>query len=415
MRAEQPDISNPREHTQANEAESHLSSVFLPIGITADSVANGDRDNSGRKSASPVTAICTTESRPAQLETPSQAEGSRSFVQSLRQPSSSHSHHEDIPSHNGNLSHQVGLVSLSAGVDPKYVGPSSGYFFTQLLSSTSKDRSSKYMDDRTQTQVARQKKSRDLAVEAFKDIPIGLPATESVAQQISTSYFDSIHLQYPFLHQQSHERMIRQVFEDPARDEIATFQVTMVLSISALVLSRRSHVELPAAGWCAAAMRNFSSLQIENSVRGLQCLLLLIIYAMHSPSSNFNAWSMNYQCIAMVLDLGLQREPSNAVSLSLLQREMRTRIFWVVYSLDRKLSTMMGRPIGLRDEACDLRVRDHLLPQYICLKRLLMKLLVANEDKRRAPGSSEHSGRFSRPNKPHRLRHSSIQDRKDQL
>jgi hypothetical protein len=77
---------------------------------------------------------------------------------------------------------------------------------------------------------------------------------------------------------------------------------------------------------------------------------------MHSPSSHFNAWSINYQCIAMVIDLGLQREPSRAISLSLLQREMRTRIFWVVYSLDRKLSTMMGRPIGLRDEACDLRV-----------------------------------------------------------
>jgi hypothetical protein len=130
----------------------------------------------------------------------------------------------------------------------------------------------------------------------------------------------------------------------------------MVLSISALVLSRRSHVELPSAGWCAVAVKKFSSLHVENSLRGLQCLLLLMIYAMHSPSSHFNAWSINYQCIAMVIDLGLQREPSRVTSLSRLQREMRTRIFWVVYSLDRKLSTMMGRPIGLRDEACDLRV-----------------------------------------------------------
>ena len=254
-----------------------------------------------------------------------------------------------------NLSHQVGLVSLSAGVDPKYIGSSSGYFFTQLLSSTNAAHDSRPTDSTGHLQGARQKE-RDIAVAAFQNIPIGLPATETLTNQLSEAYFDTIHVQYPFLHKPSHERLIREAFKSDAQDGIATFQVTMVLSISALILSRRSHVELPSAGWCAAAVKKFSSLHVENSMRGLQCLLLLMIYAMHSPSSHFNAWSINYQCIAMVVDLGLQREPSRTTSLSLLQREMRTRIFWVVYSLDRKLSTMMGRPIGLRDEACDLRV-----------------------------------------------------------
>lgn len=31
------------------------------------------------------------------------------------------------------LAHEIGLVSLSAGTDPKYIGPSSGYFFAKLL------------------------------------------------------------------------------------------------------------------------------------------------------------------------------------------------------------------------------------------------------------------------------------------
>lgn len=263
------------------------------------------------------------------------------------------------PSPEQNLSHQVGLVSLSAGGDPKYIGSSGGYFFTQLLGSTNPGHESRPTASTGQSQSGRQQE-RDIAIKAFQNIPIGLPSTESLTKQLSEAYFDTIHLQYPFLHKPSHERLIREAFKPDAQDETATFQVTMVLSISALVLSRRSHVELPSAGWCAAAVKKFSSLHVESSMRGLQCLLLLMIYAMHSPSSHFNAWSINYQCIAMVIDLGLQREPSRAVSLSLLQREMRTRIFWVVYSLDRKLSTMMGRPIGLRDEACDLRVCVHL-------------------------------------------------------
>jgi hypothetical protein len=259
------------------------------------------------------------------------------------------------PSPEQNLSHQVGLVSLAAGVDPKYIGSSSGYFFTQMLRSTSTNHGSGLAGRERRSQDPRQRLERDIAVQAFKDIPIGLPATESLTKQLSETYFDTIHLQHPFLHKPSHERLIHEIFESDIQDEIAKFQVTMVLSISALVLSRRSHVELPSAGWCAAAVDKFSSLHVENSLRGLQCLLLLTIYAMHSPSSQFNAWSINYQCIAMVIDLGLQREPSRIASLSFLQKEMRTRVFWVVYSLDRKLSTMMGRPIGLRDEACDLR------------------------------------------------------------
>jgi len=262
---------------------------------------------------------------------------------------------QNPPSPDRNLSHQVGLVSLSAGVDPKYIGSSSGYFFTQMLGSTNAS------NDRVpaaQSQGIRQREERGIAVQAFQDIQIGLPATEALTKQLSEAYFDTIHLQYPFLHKPTHERLISETFKSNSQDEIATFQVTMVLSVSALILSRRSHVELPSAGWCAAAVKRFSSLHVGNSMRGLQCLLLLMIYAMHSPSSQFNAWSINYQCIAMVIDLGLQREPSRATSLSLLQREMRTRIFWVVYSLDRKLSTMMGRPIGLRDEACDLRVSN---------------------------------------------------------
>jgi hypothetical protein len=260
-----------------------------------------------------------------------------------------------IPSPEQSLSHQVGLVSLSAGGDPKYIGSSGGYFFTQLLGSTNASHDSRPTGGTRQLQDAR-RHDRGIAIKAFQNISIGLPSTESLTKQLSEAYFDTIHLQYPFLHRPTHERLIHETFNPDTQDEIAVFQVTMVLSISALVISRRSHVELPSAGWCAAAVKKFSSLHVENSMRGLQCLLLLMIYAMHSPSSHFNAWSINYQCIAMVVDLGLQREPSRVISLSLLQREMRTRIFWVVYSLDRKLSTMMGRPIGLRDEACDLRV-----------------------------------------------------------
>lgn len=194
-------------------------------------------------------------------------------------------------------------------------------------------------------------------MKAFQSTPCSLPTDKNSARELSDAYFRTIHLAYPFLHKPTHQRLIDHVYESPEPSHVARFQVTMVLSISATILSRRSRVDLPGAGWCAAALEHFAHLQVEGSVHGLQCLLLLLIYAMHSSSSRFNAWHINYQCLSMILDLGLQRDPPETASLSQFQREMRTRIFMSVYSLDRKLATMMGRPIGLRDEACDLRVR----------------------------------------------------------
>lgn len=256
----------------------------------------------------------------------------------------------------GSLSHEVGFVSLSTGTEPKYIGPSSGYFFTKLLSAPTQSYHVATEDSTTNRNSLWYQNDRLPTVQAFQEISVDLPATEHSVRQLSRAFFGSIHVQYPFLHQPSHDRHIMSVYQSSEPSSIALFQVTMVLSISALIRSRHCRVELPSAAWCATAMSRFADLNFENSTEGLQCLLLLLIYTMHNPSSNFNAWHLSYLCIAMVLDLGLQRNASHATTLSPFQKEMRKRIFWVVYSLDRRLSTMMGRPIGLRDEACDVRV-----------------------------------------------------------
>ncbi|KAL1592687.1 hypothetical protein SLS60_011103 [Paraconiothyrium brasiliense] len=73
-----------------------------------------------------------------------------------------------------------------------------------------------------------------------------------------------------------------------------------------------------------------------------------------------NVWYLNYHCIAAVLELGLQRNVTTSSGISLLDQEMRTRVFWTIFTLDRTIATMMGRPIGLRDEACELRLPQDL-------------------------------------------------------
>ncbi|GAW11632.1 hypothetical protein ANO14919_009790 [Xylariales sp. No.14919] len=255
-----------------------------------------------------------------------------------------------IPSNIG-LSHEVGLVSLGANRDPRYIGPSSGYVLCKLMLAAS-SRAGKMTRTVENSTLSVAPYLRELVVETQGPISI----TKGQAVDLCQTYFEIIHVQYPFLHYPTFLRSLEQFFEDRAPNHIAGFQIYMVLAISATIVSRLHKIPLSGERYYMTAMQYFEKIQMESSIQGLQCILLLLIFAMQSSTIRLDVWCLNYQCIASVLDLGLQRAVTTSSGISKLDQEMRTRIFWVVYTLDRTIATMMGRPIGLRDEACDLRI-----------------------------------------------------------
>ncbi|KAL4884231.1 fungal-specific transcription factor domain-containing protein [Aspergillus karnatakaensis] len=247
--------------------------------------------------------------------------------------------------------HEIGLVSLSPGGDPRYIGPSSGYFFAKriLISAGCRSTQPASMNNGTD--------STQLSLELL-NTPAPLPSQKQSAIDISSKYFRTIHLLYPFLHEQTHMEVIERVYASHTSDPLEAFQVYMVLAIASLNLSRQCKVHLPVEGYYASAIKHADYVCNHGSVTSLQCLLLLMVYALYNPSCNINIWNLNYQCLASVIDLGLQRDirASPGLCISVFDQEMRTRIFWVVYAFDRTVCTMMGRPIGIRDEACELRL-----------------------------------------------------------
>lgn len=247
------------------------------------------------------------------------------------------------------LSHEIGLVSLGTNQDPRYIGPSSGYFLARVM-----------LNSASRSSELSNRASRDLPfptqlVEAVQG-PLPLPPRE-MARQLCDAYFEMIHPQYPILHQPTFLNMIDQVYSQDAPDPIVRFQAYMVLAIGASILSGRLKARIPGESYCLSALQGFNDLNVENSLQGMQCLLLLLIFTIHNPYMRLNVWYLNYHCLASLLDMGLQRNISaRASGISLLEQEMRTRIFWVTLTMDRTIATMMGRPVGIRDEACELRV-----------------------------------------------------------
>ena len=263
--------------------------------------------------------------------------------------------------------HEIGLVSLNGFQDPRYIGPSSGYFLARMLLTTSSRNAcdEQIKNDKTLAELAFPSSPRALPgefMEAFQG-PLHAPP-ESQAVVICNMYFETLHTQYPILHRPTFFAKLSSVLVESSPKPEDAFQVFMVLAIGSIVTSHRRHIHLPAESYCLSALQYLEQINVENSLQGLQCLILLHIFTNHCSSMKLNMWYLNYHCIAAALDLGIQRNVTIKSGISLLEQEMRTRVFWTVLMIDRRVATMMGRPVGLRDEACDLRVR---VSSTICL------------------------------------------------
>ena len=157
----------------------------------------------------------------------------------------------------------------------------------------------------------------------------------------------------------------------------------MVLAIGATIRSRQLKVLLSAEGYCASAIVHLDTIFQKSSVRGVQCMLLLQMYTFHNPSSAISLWTLHYHCLAHVLELGLHRNFRGS-AFTEFDQEMRTRVFWCVYTMDRYLCTSLGRAIGIMDEQCDLRV-SCASPTVTVREKTLIIITVTTRHQRRGP------------------------------
>jgi hypothetical protein len=256
------------------------------------------------------------------------------------------------PETRNELAHEIGRFAVSAGTESRYGGPSSGYAFTKLLLAHTRHKGGKPSDQQADA-------VRPFPASLPQGIvvtPTPLPSNLDHVLHLSKTYFEFVNVRFPILHQPTYRKLVEHVYTSENNNPMACFQIAMVLAISVTILSKRMKLPYSGEGLAATAMSSLELSSTEHSLQGLQCLLLLVMYTLYSPFLGLNGWYLNYQAIAAVLDLGLQRDVRAGRSMTLFEQEMRTRIFWVIYTLDRIMATTMGRPIGLRDEACDLRV-----------------------------------------------------------
>lgn len=139
-------------------------------------------------------------------------------------------------------------------------------------------------------------------------------------------------------------------------DEVWLVRYWIILAIASTTLSCvQMSDDTPASHFFAKAMEYVDPILARNDLDSLEIMIYFSLYSFFN-SRGPDSWLLVGQSIRLSLELRLHLRPTlgaeNMQKLAIVER--RKRLFWSVYMMDRMVSTIRGRPLGIRDEDIDI-------------------------------------------------------------
>lgn len=160
---------------------------------------------------------------------------------------------------------------------------------------------------------------------------------------------------YPFL---DRSKVLGELenFGDPAkrRKDADSTILYLVMAIGYTTLQRAGQISEDTVPKFDVA---YSDIILEclcrDSIESLQILVLLALYSLFDPVEA-SSWSIIGVVSRQAMFFGLTRKASDDVSLSAKEIELRHRLFWSIFVLDRMMAASVGLPVALTDENMDV-------------------------------------------------------------
>ncbi|GIC88254.1 uncharacterized protein Aud_004648 [Aspergillus udagawae] len=276
-----------------------------------------------------------------------------------------------------------------------YLGPASGVsFLNRVWSRLHQDESSAIPGELQDESVSRNTsvfKFGDKPYSNYREAGFTLPPFEKALELVGI-YFDFSMVTYRFLHRGSVEEWLKQVYADnicfanpPTGIMVArTSIILMIFAVGTLYEEQRpgdpGEFRNESERWYAASRWASSMESGPPRLESVQARLGQCLYLLSSSRAN-ECWYTFGTALQLVTALGLHRKwpaKMSKHSNSYLEQQLRKRIFWSAYTLDKYLSVMFGRPRLLHDEDTDQE-----LPGEINDEDMLQ------EDPRRRTGSPD--------------------------
>ncbi|OCF37183.1 fungal specific transcription factor [Kwoniella heveanensis CBS 569] len=179
-----------------------------------------------------------------------------------------------------------------------------------------------------------------------------LPPQPAV-ERLVAAYVDFVGVTAPIIHIPSLGQQLVRMREGTNVEESDIFVVMMVLALSTMASSRfvdpPDELRACSETFHAEAMKHLDAVFEEQSYVGLQAILLLVWYSLLNPDKG-SIWFLVGLATRTCVDLGYHNEHNAQVEqLDALELDMRRRLFWCTYKMDRLLSLSLGRPPSIPD------------------------------------------------------------------
>ncbi|WVW84848.1 hypothetical protein I302_106883 [Kwoniella bestiolae CBS 10118] len=179
-----------------------------------------------------------------------------------------------------------------------------------------------------------------------------LPPQPAV-ERLVAAYVDFVGVTGPIIHIPSLGKQLMKIREGTDVEESDIFVVMMVLALSTMASSRfvdpPDELRACSEAFHAEAMKHLDAVFEEQSYVGLQAILLLVWYSLLNPDKG-SIWFLVGLATRTCVDLGYHNEHNTQVDqIDSLELDMRRRLFWCTYKMDRLLSQSLGRPPSIPD------------------------------------------------------------------
>ncbi|CCC69835.1 hypothetical protein NCAS_0D02540 [Naumovozyma castellii] len=153
----------------------------------------------------------------------------------------------------------------------------------------------------------------------------------------------------------------------PERFKIPYFFLNIVFAIGHATRVLLSKIELVVTFKRRALQYTNALFATSDRLEALAGMLLLAVYSLMRPNVP-GVWYTMGSVLRLTVDLGLHTEKLNH-NFDAFTVEIRRRLFWAAYSLDRQICSYFGRPFGIPEENITTRFPSELDDSFITPNR----------------------------------------------
>ncbi|KAK1448666.1 fungal specific transcription factor domain-containing protein [Colletotrichum melonis] len=199
---------------------------------------------------------------------------------------------------------------------------------------------------------------RILGIESLRDgegfTSSSLPR-DAIARRFVDAYFRNVNRAYPFVNRTKVLRDLESLGETSKRRRDADSTLLyLIMAIGCTTLQRAGQIPNDTASKFDVAYADIiQECLVREDLESIQILVLVALYSLFDPKG-ISTWSIAGIVSRQAMLLGLSRRSSEDKNLSAMDIELRHRLFWSIYVLDRMMAISLGLPVALIDENVDV-------------------------------------------------------------